>query len=151
MNVYTELKPFIEYIQSIRKIEEYFSIDLLLPSKWSIPKRMVDETKLVSFETGDAAFKGISFISKLDQELNETFSRIEDIIFYNKEREMKESLFRQKVDQLKETFENTELEKLKNLYFKFDENSLIEDSDLDKLENDFEDEHEGKDVELVRE
>lgn len=151
MNVYTELKPFIEYIQSIRKIEEYFSIDLLLPSKWSIPKRMVDETKLVSFETGDTKFKGISFISKLDQELNETFSRIEDIIFYNKEREMKESLFRQKVDQLKETFENTELEKLKNLYFKFDENSLIEDSDLDKLENDFEDEHEGKDVELVRE
>ena len=41
---------------------------------------------------------------------------------------MKERLFRQTVEQLKQTFEKTDLDKLQNLYFDFD---IDEDTNLD--------------------
>ena len=58
----------------------------------------------------------------------------------NKERELKERLFKQTVEQLKQTFEKNDLDKLQNLYFDFDEGEL--DTDLDtNIETDLEDEH----------
>jgi uncharacterized pyridoxamine 5'-phosphate oxidase family protein len=61
--------------------------------------------------------------------------KISKIIKLNKERELKEKLFKQTVEQLKQTFEKTDLDKLQNLYFDFDE------SDLEtELETDLEDE-----------
>jgi hypothetical protein len=50
MSLYKELLPFVEYIQSIRKIKNYFSFDMVFPTKWSIPKSMVDETQILGFE-----------------------------------------------------------------------------------------------------
>ncbi len=44
----------------------------------------------------------------------------------NKEREIKEKLFKQTIDQLKETFEKNDLDKLKTLYFDFE----VEETDL---------------------
>jgi hypothetical protein len=38
----------------------------------------------------------------------------------NKERELKEQLFKQTIDQLKQTFEKNDLDKLQNLYFDFE-------------------------------
>jgi hypothetical protein len=46
--------------------------------------------------------------------------KIGKIINLNKERELKEKLFKQTVEQLKQTFEKTDLDKLQNLYFDFD-------------------------------
>ena len=64
-------------------------------------------------------------------------AKIAKIIKINKERELKERLFKQTVEQLKQTFEKTDLDKLQNLYFDFDE----EDSTLG-IEDDIEDEEE---------
>ena len=48
-------------------------------------------------------------------------------------------MFKQTVEQLKQTFEKTDLDKLQNLYFDFDEEDI--DTDLNGgLDNDFEDE-----------
>ena len=70
----------------------------------------------------------------------------------NKERELKEKLFKQTVEQLKQTFEKTDLDKLQNLYFDFDEGDL--DTELDgDLENDLDDEQNGQEstiTELVQ-
>jgi hypothetical protein len=61
----------------------------------------------------------------------------------NKERELKERLFKQTVEQLKQTFEKTDLDKLQNLYFDFDEDDV--DTNLDvNVETELEDEQDGQ-------
>jgi hypothetical protein len=70
--------------------------------------------------------------------------KISKIIKLNKERELKERLFKQTVEQLKQTFEKTDLDKLQNLYFDFDE------SDLEtELETDLEDEQNGQEPAVI--
>jgi hypothetical protein len=60
----------------------------------------------------------------------------------NKERELKERLFKQTVEQLKQTFEKTDLDKLQNLYFDFEVGDEL-DTDLE-TEIDLEDEQNGQ-------
>jgi len=139
MSLYKELLPFIEYIHSIRKLKTYLSFDMLFPSKWSIPKSIIEEGQIVAFEAESQALKGISFVSATNEiEVSKTLSRIDKIIRLNKEKELKEKLFKDTVEQLKTTFEKTDLDKLKNLYFDFDEESKtpelnveLDDNDLD--------------------
>ncbi len=91
------------------------------PTKWSLPKSIVEENQVVGFELNDNNLKGISFVSELNEpNINSTLARILKIIKLNKEKEIKEKLFKQTIDHLKETFEKTDLDKLKRLYFDFE-------------------------------
>jgi hypothetical protein len=112
---------------------------MTFPTKWSIPKNIVDEGQVVGFDVEDPNMKGITFISPIgEKEVSSIIVKIGKTIKLNKERELKERLFKQTVEQLKQTFEKTDLDKLQNLYFDFDmENEL--DTELD-TEIDLEDE-----------
>jgi hypothetical protein len=130
MSFYKELAPFVEYTQSIRKLKTYLSFDMVFPTKWSLPKSLVEEGQVVGFETEDQNMKGISFVSPLDEsQISTTLTKIAKIIKLNKERELKEKLFKQTIEQLKQTFEKNDLDKLQNLYFDFDLGE--EDTNLD--------------------
>jgi hypothetical protein len=132
MSFYKELEPFIEYVHSIRKLKNYLSIDLKFPTKWSLPKSIVEEGQVVGFESDDSNYKGISFVTEISEvSVNVTLTKIAKIIKLNKEKELKEKLFKQTIEQLKQTFEKTDLDKLQNLYFDFDlpDNDLTEDLD----------------------
>jgi hypothetical protein len=123
------------------------------PSKWSIPKSIVEEGQVVGFEVEDQNSKGITFICPIaERDMSLTLVKIGKVIKLNKERELKERLFKQTVEQLKQTFEKTDLDKLQNLYFDFDEGDL--DTDLNtEIETELEDEQDGQesaDVELVK-
>jgi hypothetical protein len=148
MSFYKEIVPFVEYIHSIRKLESYLSFDMKFPTKWSIPKSIVDEGQVIGFDVEDPNMKGITFISPIgEKEVSTIIVKIGKIIKLNKERELKERLFKQTVEQLKQTFEKTDLDKLQNLYFDFD----VED-ELDS-EIDLEDEQDGQEptvTELVQ-
>ena len=148
MSFYKEIVPFVEYIHSIRKLESYLSFDMKFPTKWSIPKSIVDEGQVIGFDVEDPNMKGITFISPIgEKEVSSIIVKIGKIIKLNKERELKERLFKQTVEQLKQTFEKTDLDKLQNLYFDFD----VEDG-LDS-EIDLEDEQDGQEptvTELVQ-
>ncbi len=112
------------------------------PSKWSLPKSIMDEGQIVTFEVGVESLKGLSFVSKIeDNEIENVLSKIQKIIKLNKEREIKEKLFKETVDKLKMTFEKTNLDKLQKLYFDF------ENEYEDTILND--DEQEGNTTELV--
>jgi hypothetical protein len=152
MSFYKEIVPFVEYIHSIRKLESYLSFDMTFHTKWSIPKSIVDEGQVVGFEVEDPNMKGITFISPIgEKEVSSIIVKIGKIIKLNKERELKERLFKQTVEQLKQTFEKTDLDKLQNLYFDFDEVDEL-DTDLD-TEIDLEDEQNGQEqpvIELVQ-
>jgi hypothetical protein len=144
MSFYKEIIPFVEYIHSIRKLESYLSFDMKFPVKWSIPKSIIDEGKIIGFEVEDQNSKGITFVTPINElEVSTILVKIGKIIKLNKERELKERLFKQTVEQLKQTFEKTDLDKLQNLYFDFDEEDIDTElnGELDgELDNDFEDE-----------
>jgi hypothetical protein len=143
MSFYKEILPFVEYIHSIRKLESYLSFDMKFQTRWSIPKSIVDEGQVVGFEVEDPNMKGITFISPIgEKEVSSIIVKIGKIIKLNKERELKERLFKQTVEQLKQTFEKTDLDKLQNLYFDFEVGDEL-DTDLE-TEIDLEDEQNGQ-------
>jgi hypothetical protein len=155
MSFYTELSPFVEYLHSIRKLKNYLSFDMVFPTKWSLPKSLVDEGQIVGFEAENQNLKGISFVSPIDDsEVSKNLVKIAKIIKLNKEKELKERLFKETVEQLKNTFEKTDLDKLKNLNFYFEEEDETPELnvDLDDTDNDLDyeqNEQESIDTELV--
>ena len=119
------------------------SFDMLFPTKWTISKNIIDEGEIVAFQAEDQNHKGISFVAQIDESnISLVLTKIARIIKLNKERELKEKLFKQTVDQLKQTFEKTDFDKLQNLYFDFDEQPQL---DVDDEQDGFEPE----DVELA--
>ena len=133
MSFYKELAPFVEYTHSIRKLKTYLSFDMVFPTKWSLPKSIVEEGQVVGFETENQNMKGISFVSTMDEsQVSITLTKIAKIIKLNKERELKERLFKQTIEQLKQTFEKNDLDKLQNLYFDFDEGDEEPNLDIDE-------------------
>ena len=155
MSFYKELLPFVEYLHSIRKLKTYLSFDMVFPTKWSLPKSIVEEGQIVGFEAENQNLKGISFVSPIDDsEVSKTMMKISKVIKLNKEKELKERLFKETVERLKSTFEKTDLDKLQNLYFDFDDGDDTPELDveLDDDENDSEyeqDEQEPIDSEMV--
>lgn len=135
MSLYKEISPFIDYIVSIRKLESYITFDMKFPVKWSLPKSLVDESQVVGFDAGDSNYKGVSFVSQIgEKEMTSTLNKVAKVIKLNKEKELKEKLFKETIERLKQTFEKTDLDKLKNLYFDFD--SQDEEPNLEIDEHD---------------
>ena len=155
MSFYKELLPFVEYLHSIRKLKNYLSFDMVFPTKWSLPKSIVEEGQIIGFEAENQNLKGISFVSPIDDsEVSKTMTKISKVIKLNKEKELKERLFKETVERLKSTFEKTDLDKLQNLYFDFDDGDdtpkLDVELDDDDNDSDYEqDEQEPVDTELV--
>lgn len=128
MNFYQNIQPFSDYLFSIRKLKDYISIDLLFPNKWSMPKSMMDTTETVAFNSENTELKGLSFVCPLDEEsITKTISKITKIIKLNKEKELKELLFKQTIEELKKTFEKNDLETLQKLYFDFETEIMKEE------------------------
>ena len=145
MSFYKELVPFVQYIHSIRKLETYLSFDMAFPIKWSLPKNIIEEGQTISFNLDNQTLKGISFVSQINEnDVSVILTKIGKIIKLNKERELKEQLFKQTIDQLKQTFEKNDLDKLQNLYFDFE-------TDAPNLELDEQNGQESTTIELVDE
>ena len=126
MSLYKEIEKIVDYCSSIRKLKTYLSFDMVFPATWAVLKSQVDETKTV-FNKSDDKGKNISFVSEIDeQSISETISNIETVINYNKEKEEKERLFKEKVNELKNLFEKGGLEDLKNLKFDVDDIPKLE-------------------------
>jgi hypothetical protein len=143
MSFYKEIIPFVEYIHSIRKLESYLSFDMKFNTKWSIPKSIVDEGQVIGFEVEDPNLKGVTFVCPIgEKEVSSIIVKIGKIIKLNKERELKERLFKQTVEQLKQTFEKNDLDKLQNLYFDFEIDEEL-NTDLES-EMELDDEQDGQ-------
>lgn len=145
MSFYKELAPFAQYIHSIRKLENYLSFDMAFPVKWSVPKSIIDEGQIIGFNLEDQQLKGMTFVAQINEnDISTILTKIAKIIKLNKERELKEHLFKQTIDKLKQTFEKTDLDKLQHLYFDFE-------TDGPNLELDEQDGQESTTIELADE
>ena len=118
MSLYSEISKTLPYLKSIRKIEKYFSVDVLFPTTWKLPSSYVDESKVMEQNSTEPNKRQFSFVSNINEkDLDDTISNVEKIVKYNLEREEKEKLFKQKIQDLKSVFESKNLESLKKLDF----------------------------------
>ena len=125
--MYNEFKDIFSYLISIRKLKTYLSIDIEFPDTWKIPKRFVQEDKIMENQKVSENTRFFSFVSEFDENiLNLTVDNIKKIIFYNKKIELKEKLLKQKIDELKKIFESKKLENLQTLKFELIEENIID-------------------------
>jgi hypothetical protein len=118
MSLYTEFSTLFPYLQSVRKLKNYLSFDLSIPISWKLPKKYVDEEKIMEQDSKVDGYRLISFVTEISEDaVEKNTENIQNIIKYNLEREEKDKLFQTKVSELKTIFEKQSLVKLKNLSF----------------------------------
>jgi hypothetical protein len=129
--MYNELKDIFHYLVSVRKLKKYLTIDIEFPSQWKIPKRYVQEDKIVENDKINDEYRFFSFVSEFDEKtLNITVNNIKSIISYNKEIEMKEKLLKSKIDELKKIFESEKLDNLQALKFEIFQEKLEDGEEI---------------------
>jgi hypothetical protein len=118
MSLYKEFSALLPYLQSVRKLQNYLTFDVSFPTTWKLPKKYVEEDKVMEQNSKIDNYRLFSFVSEITEDGIEKVSQnIQNIIKYNLEREEKETLFNNKVDELKLIFEKQNLKNLKNLKF----------------------------------
>lgn len=124
MTIYQTISPIFPYLVSMRKFKTHLSFDMSFPNTWKFPKKHMPENSIFEFDNQNADERGISFVSEFSNtDINNMVNNINNIIIYNKEREEKEKLLVDKVNELKNIFEKQNLTTLKNL--KFDFNAVL--------------------------
>jgi len=127
MSLYKEFSSLFPYLQSVRKLKNYLSFDVSFPESWKLPKKYVEEDKILQQESPIQGEKLFSFVSEFnEQEVEKIVGNVKSIINYNMEREEKERLFQSKVDELKNVFEKQTLTNLKNLKFDIKSTQTLE-------------------------
>ena len=135
MSLYREFSTLLPYIQSVRKLKEFLSFDVSFPSTWKLPKKFVREDRVVEQESKIPNERMISFVSEISEEdVETTYKNIQSIIKYNLDREEKERLFNEKVNELKSLFEKQNLTNLKGLEFQIKQNQIQLEDDEEQLE-----------------
>lgn len=118
MSLYKEFSTLFPYLQSVRKLKNYLAFDVSFPNTWKLPKKFVDEEKVMEQESQISGERLFSFVSEITEENIEKNSKnIQNIISYNLEREEKDKLFQDKVNELKSLFEKQNLKNLQSLKF----------------------------------
>ena len=83
--MYQELKEIFQYLVSVRKLKNYLSVDVEFPMTWKIPKRFVEEDKILENTKVTEGTRFFSFITEFEESfLNTTVSNIKNIVAYNK-------------------------------------------------------------------
>jgi hypothetical protein len=136
MSLYKEFSSLLPYLQSVRKLDAYLSFDVSFPKTWKLPKKYIEEDKILEQESTIIDNRFFSFVSEITEEgVENTSKNIQNIIKYNLEREEKEKLFQNKVDELKHIFEKQNLKNLKSLQFEIKNNKLELEYDEEELES----------------
>jgi len=115
------------YLKSLRYLKDYVSFDLYLSNNWVIPKKYIDNVEVIKQEKSDRPNTVLySFVVKNDKEMVKLLEEAVDNVFkFNREREEKEKLFKEKIEELKTVFENKNVDELKKLYFEINENTTL--------------------------
>ena len=118
MSLYKEFSSLLPYLQSVRKLEDYLSFDVSFPTTWKLPKKYVDEEKVMEQSSKIENHRFFSFVSEISEDSVGLISdNLKNIIQYNLELEEKDKLFQNKVNELKTIFEKQNLNNLKDLSF----------------------------------
>ena len=134
MSLYKEFSTLFPYLQSVRKLQNFLSFDVMFSTTWKLPKKYVDEEKVMEQESKTANMRLFSFVSEIDeQSIDKVSTNIQSIINYNLEREEKDQLFQEKVNELKTLFEKQSLKNLKQLKFEFKQTKIELEDNVDEI------------------
>jgi hypothetical protein len=126
MNLYQQLFNFYPYLTSIRRLKTYLSFDITFPKNWQLPKKYIDEKSVMENESEDPNVRFLSFVGEFNEDsIENIISSIKSIIKYNLEREEKQKLFQDKVNELKLLFDGQSLDNLKNLVFDLEKSKNV--------------------------
>ena len=131
MTLFNNLEFLFPYLISIRKMDKYISIDVRFDKNWKLLKKYINEEQILEIESSDINFRSFSFVIKFEyDEIISALDNIRKLIDYNKEREEKEKLFENKVNELKSFFEKQNLNDLQSLKFQIiDDKIELEDNE----------------------
>jgi hypothetical protein len=130
MSLFKEFENLFPYLISVRKLKTYLSFDIEFPDTWKLPKKYVNEERIVENNKTKNDVRNFSFVSEFNEtSVDELITNIKNIIFYNKEREEKEKLFENKVSELKKIFEAQNLKSLQDLKFDISTKLKLEDDE----------------------
>ena len=119
MTLYTTIEPILDFLISIRKMENFLIFDIKIPKKWRLLKKFIKEEKFLDNGLIEDDYRSVSFVCEISEnEIEETQKNIIVIINFNLELEEKESLLENKISELKNLFEKENLNNLKKLEFK---------------------------------
>jgi len=136
MIYYNFIKDTKEYLKSVRVIKDYISFDMIFPSTWSILKNHTKDIEVIKNDSDENKVV-ISFVTPFEEKsIDNIEDSIKNIVKYNIEREEKERLFKNKVQELKSIFENQKLDSLKSLKFDIEDFTLLKNSDDEFTEGD---------------
>ena len=127
MSLFKEFSVLFPYLQSVRRLENYIAFDISLPKTWKLPKKYVEEDKVIEQESKIELERLFTFVSEINEiDVEKLTKNIQGLINFNLEREEKEK------------FEKTTLKNLQTLKFEIKNNksSLTEDEvgfKIDKL------------------
>jgi cysteinyl-tRNA synthetase len=132
--MYQEFNILFPYLQSVRKLKNYLSFDIEFPDSWKLPKKFVDEKSVMENKTTTPNTRLFSFVTEFNEtSVDSQITNIKNIISYNKEREEKDRLFQQKIDELKHIFEKQKLNDLQGLKFELKTPKIeLEDDEEEK-------------------
>ena len=122
------------YLKSVRILKNYVTFDMVFPQSWLLLKKSPENIEILQNTDKDGTVV-TSFVCVNNSSLIDVIeSTIQKIVKTNIEREEKEKLFKNKVQELKQIFEKENLENLKALKFDLEElTSLMtqEDDEVD--------------------
>jgi hypothetical protein len=109
------------YLKSVRILKNYVTFDMSFPSSWLLPKKGPENVEILQNSDKDGSLI-TSFVCENSSKLIDLIENtIQTVIKTNIEREEKERLFKNKVQELKQIFEKENLENLKGLKFDLEE------------------------------
>lgn len=122
------------YLKSVRILKDYVTFDMVFPQSWLLLKRAPENVEILQNTDKDGtvitSFVCINNSSFID--IIET--TIQKIVKTNIEREEKEKLFKNKVQELKQIFEKENLENLKALKFDLEELTSLMTQENDEVD-----------------
>jgi len=83
MNFTDVITYLFPYLQSFRRLKDYLSVDLIFPKNWDFPNEIIQKCQVVQNEKHQGDGINLSFVSKLDNELESLIDVIEELINHN--------------------------------------------------------------------
>ena len=117
--MYKEIAELRPYFRSLREIKNQIALDVQLPLTWidTFEQKEFPNVKIMSQDSDDR-IKLVSYISTTDElGYKSVFKYVKQVVLINIERERKEKLLEEKINELKKLFKEKDLNSLENLNF----------------------------------
>ena len=127
MSLYTEIKKFGTYFNSLRLHENLIILDLILPVDWQVEKVIASRGNKIQLKVGNKTdkHKVISFYSVFDEEGTiKLEEEVKHIIKWNTDIEEKNILLNQKIIELKKILGENNVDSLRELDINFNNAKL---------------------------